>query len=158
NADLRGTRDEVVEIIAEPMLLKSYGVDLGQFAGAAAQGNSLVAAGALEGNQGSFGIKMPALIETPEDVLNIPGAASNAASVTLGDVATTLPTFKDATSITRVNGKPAVVIDISKRAGANLIATVEGVKKVVEEEQKNWPQSIKVQFIGDQSKFIEDML
>ncbi len=158
SADLRGTRDEVVEIIAEPMLLKSYGVDLGQFAVAAAQGNSLVAAGALEGVQGSFGIKVPALIETPEDVLNIPVAASNAASVTLGDVATILPTFKDATSITRVNGKPAVVLDISKRAGANLIETVAGVKKVVEDAQKSWPQSIKVQFIGDQSKFIIDML
>ena len=93
SADLRGTRDEVVEIIAEPMLLKSYGVDLGQFALAASQGNSLVAAGALEGNQGSFSIKVPALIETPEDVLNIPVAASNAASVTLGDVATIKPTF-----------------------------------------------------------------
>jgi multidrug efflux pump len=158
SADLRGTRDEVVEIIAEPMLLKSYGVDLGQFALAAAQGNSLVAAGALEGNQGSNSIKVPALIETPEDVLNIPVAASNAASVTLGDVATILPTFKDATSITRVNGKPAVVIDISKRSGANLINTVEGVKKVVEEMQKTLPASVKIQYIGDQSKFIEDML
>ena len=49
---LQGTRDEVVEIIAEPMLLKSYGVSLDQFAAAAAQGNSLVAAGALEGAAG----------------------------------------------------------------------------------------------------------
>ncbi len=157
SADLRGTRDEVVEIIAEPMLLKSYGVDLGQFAFAAAQGNSLVAAGDLEGTQGSFGIKVPALIETPEDVLNIPVAASNAASVTLGDVATILPTFKDAISITRVNGKPAVVIDVSKRTGANLIATADGVKAAVAAIQKTWPESIKVQFIGDQSKFIVDL-
>ncbi len=52
SADLQGTRDEVVEIIAEPMLLKSYGVSLDQFAFAAAQGNSLVAAGALEGAAG----------------------------------------------------------------------------------------------------------
>jgi multidrug efflux pump len=157
-ADLRGTRDEVVEIIAEPMLLKSYGVSLDQFALAAAQGNSLVAAGALEGAQGRFAVKVPALIETPEDVLNIPVAASNAASVKLGDVATILPTFKDATSITRVNGEPAVVIDISKRAGANLINTVDGVKAVVANLQKNWPGAIKVQFIGDQSKFIKSML
>jgi multidrug efflux pump len=157
-ADLRGTRDEVVEIIAEPMLLKSYGVSLDQFALAAAQGNSLVAAGALEGAQGRFAVKVPALIETPEDVLNIPVAASNAASVKLGDVATILPTFKDATSITRVNGEPAVVIDISKRSGANLINTVDGVKAVVAGLEKNWPDAIKVQFIGDQSKFIKSML
>jgi multidrug efflux pump len=157
-AELRGTRDEVVEIIAEPMLLKSYGVSLDQFAFAAAQGNSLVAAGALEGPQGRFAVKVPALIETPEDVLNIPVAASNAASVTLGDVATILPTFKDATSITRVDGKPAVVIDVSKRSGSNLINTVDGVKAIVASLQKDWPQNIRVQFIGDQSKFIRSML
>ena len=113
SAELRGTRDEVVEIIAEPMLLKSYGVSLDRFAFAAAQGNSLVAAGALEGPQGRFAVKVPALIETPEDVLNIPVAASRAAAVALGDVASILPTFKDATSITRIDGRPAVVIEVS---------------------------------------------
>jgi len=158
SADLRGTRDQAVEIIAEPMLLNSYGVDLTTFAAAAGQNNSLVAAGNLEGGHGSFGVKVPALIENPEDVLNIPLAASKAASVTLGDVATVLPTFKDATSITRVNGKSAVVIDVSKRAGANLIDTVAAVKKAVADAQKGWPASVKVQYIGDQSVFIKNML
>ena len=157
-ADLKGTRDEVVEIIAEPMLLKSYGVSLDQFAAAAAQGNSLVAAGALEGEQGRFSVKVPALIETPEDVLNIPVAASNAASVTLGDVATIKPTFRDATTVTRVNGRQAVAIEVSKRAGANLIETVDGVKVAIANLQKSWPESVHVQFLQDQSKFIKDML
>lgn len=158
SATLQGTRDEVVEVIAEPMLLKSYGVSLGSFAGAAAQGNSLVAAGALEGPQGRFAVKVPALIETPEDVLNIPVAASNAAAVTLGDVAKILPTFKDATSVTRIGGQPAVVIEVSKRTGANLIDTVDGVKAAVAELQPGWPAGLEVQYIGDQSIFIRRIL
>ena len=48
--------------------------------------------------------------------------------MTLGDVAQVKPTFKDATSITRVNGRPAMTIEVSKRTGANLIETVDGVK------------------------------
>ncbi len=157
-ANIQGMRDQVVEVIAEPMLLKSYGVSLDQFVGAAAAGNSLVAAGALEGPQGRFAVKVPALIETPEDVLNIPVAASNAASVTLGDVATIKPTFRDATSVTRVNGRPAIAIEVSKRAGANLIDTVAGVKRAIADIQKQWPDTIKVQFLQDQSKFIIQML
>ncbi len=157
-AELRGTRDEVVEVIAEPMLLKSYGVSLDEFAAVAAQGNSLVAAGALEGAQGRFAVKVPALIETPADVLNIPIAASNAAAVTLGLVASILPTFKNATSVTRVNGRPAVAIEVSKRSGANLIETVEGVKAAVETLKARWPEAVQVQFLQDQSKFIVDML
>jgi multidrug efflux pump len=158
SAALEGTRDEVVEVIAEPMLLKSYGVSLTAFAAAAAQGNSLVAAGALEGEQGRFVVKVPALIERPEDVLDIPVAASNAASVTLGDVATILPTFKDATSVTRVGGQPAVVIEVAKRTGANLISTVEEVKAEIDRLKAGWGDAITVAYLGDQSKFIRQIL
>jgi multidrug efflux pump len=158
SAELRGTRDEAVEIIAEPMLLNSYGVSLGDLALAAAQGNSLVAAGALEGAQGRFAVKLPALIESPSDVLNIPVTASNSAAVTLGSVASILPTFKDATSVTRVNGRPAVAIEISKRTGANLIETVQGVKAAVESLKARWPEAVQVEFLQDQSKFIVEML
>ena len=104
-AELRGARDEAVEIIAEPMLMKSYGVSLDQLIAVTQASNSLVAAGALEGSTGRFAVKVPALIEKPEDVLKIPIAASAGAVVTLGDVAQVRPTFKDATSITRVNGR-----------------------------------------------------
>jgi multidrug efflux pump len=158
SAELRGARDEVVEIIAEPMLMKSYGVSLEQLITATASSNSLVAAGALEGQTGRFAVKVPALIEKPEDVLKIPVAASAGATVTLGDVAQVRPTFKDATTITRVNGKPAMVIEVSKRTGANLIETVDGVKAVVEQLRKTWPEAVQVAYTQDKSKVIRQML
>src|SRR5258707_11753321 len=83
SAELRGARDEAVEIIAEPMLLKSYGVSLDQLITATNASNSLIAAGALEGETGRFAVKVPGLIEKPQDVLKIPLAASAGAAVTL---------------------------------------------------------------------------
>src|SRR5690606_24285588 len=150
--------DEVIEIIAEPMLLASYGVKLGNWAAAAAQGNSLVAAGALEGDAGRFAVKVPALIEKPEDVLAIPVTASTSATVTLGDVAEVRPTFKDAVTVARVNGEKAVTIDVKKRSGANVIETVDAVHTVMAELEKSWPDSVKVGFIQDQSKDIRQLL
>ncbi len=158
SADLRGARDEVVEIIAEPMLMKSYGISLDGLIGGVGQSNSLVAAGALEGGTGRFAVKVPALIERPEDILKLPVTASPGASVTLGDVAEVRPTFKDATSITRVNGKPAIAIEVSKRTGSNLIETVDTVKYVIDELQKAWPGTVSVSFSQDKSKTIRDML
>ncbi|MBX6425933.1 MAG: efflux RND transporter permease subunit [Variibacter sp.] len=158
SAELRGARDEVVEIIAEPMLMKSYGVSLEQLIAATQSSNSLVAAGALEGTTGRFAVKVPALIEKPEDVLKIPVAASSGAAVTLGDIAQVKPTFKDATTITRVNGKPAMTIEVSKRTGANLIETVDGVKAVVEKLRTTWPTSVQVAYTQDKSKLIRQML
>jgi len=158
SADLKGARDEVVEIIAEPMLLKSYGISIDALAGGVAQSNSLVAAGALEGGTGRFAVKVPALVEKPEDILKLPVVASSGASVTLGDVAQVRPTFKDADTITRVNGKPAITIEVSKRTGSNLIETVDAVKYVVGELKKSWPETVDVTFSQDKSKTIRDML
>jgi multidrug efflux pump len=158
SAELRGARDEVVEIVAEPMLMKSYGVSLEQLIAVTQQSNSLVAAGALEGQTGRFAVKVPAVIEHPEDLLKIPVTASAAASVTLGDVAQVKPTFKDATTISRVNGRPAMTIEVAKRSGANLIETVDAVKRVVETMRPAWPEGLQVSFTQDKSKVIRQML
>jgi multidrug efflux pump len=158
SAELRGARDEAVEIIAEPSLMKSYNVSLDQLIAVTQSSNSLVAAGALEGATGRFAVKVPALIERPEDVLKIPVVASSGASVTLGDIAEVRPTFKDATSITRVNGQPAMTIEVSKRTGANLIETVDGVKAVIARLQQTWPAGVQVTFTQDKSKLIRQML
>ena len=158
SAELRGARDEVVEINAEPMLMKSYGVALDQLITVTNASNSLVAAGALEGETGRFAVKVPSLIEKPQDVLTIPVASTQGAAVTLGDVAQVRPTFKDATTITRVNGKRAMTIEVSKRSGANLIETVDGVKAAVDKLKATWPSTIHVAFTQDKSKVIRTML
>ena len=157
-AELRGTRDEAVEITAEPMLMKSYGISLDQLIAVTQASNSLIAAGALESASGRFAVKVPGLIERPQDMLKIPVASTAGATVTLGDVATVRPTFKDATSVTRVNGRPAMTIEVSKRTGANLIETVDGVKQVVAKIEKTWPEGVKVGFTQDKSKLIRQML
>ena len=77
SADVQGTRDEVVEIIAEPMLLKSYGVDAqANWRPPRHRATAWSRPARSRGRQGRFAVKVPALIETPEDVLNIPVAAS----------------------------------------------------------------------------------
>jgi multidrug efflux pump len=157
-AELRGARDEVVEIVAEPMLMKSYGIALDQLIAVTQSSNTLVAAGALEGQTGRFAVKIPSLVEKPEDMLQIPVASTSGASVTLGDIATIKPTFKDATSITRVNGKPAITIEVSKRTGANLIETVDAVKAVVERAKEQMPAGVIVTYSQDKSVMIRQLL
>lgn len=158
SAQLRGARDEAVEITAEPMQMQSYGISLDQLISVTQASNSLIAAGALEGASGRFAIKVPGLIERPQDMLKIPVTSTASATVTLGDVATVKPTFKDATSVTRVNGRPAMTIEVSKRTGANLIETVDGVKQVVAKIEKTWPEGVKIGYTQDKSKLIRQML
>jgi multidrug efflux pump len=158
SAELRGARDEAVEITAEPMLMKSYGISIDQLILVTKGSNTLIAAGALEGASGRFSVKVPGLIERPEDALKIPVASTAGATVTLGDIANVRSTFKDATSITRVNGKPAMTIEVSKRSGANLIETVDGVKRIIAIMEKTWPAGVQAGYTQDKSKLIRQML
>jgi multidrug efflux pump len=157
-AELRGARDEAVEIIIDPTLMKSYGLSLEQLGQLTQSFNTLIAAGAIEGQSGRFAVKVPSLFEKPQDILKIPVLASQTASVTLADIAQIKPTFKDATSVTRVNGRPAMTIEVSKRTGANLIETVDAVKYVVGQLQRTWPEAVHVTFTQDKSKIIRQML
>ena len=157
-AELRGARDEAVEIIIDPNRMKSYGLSLEQLGLLTQSFNTLIAAGAIEGQTGRFAVKVPSLFERPQDILKVPVIASQTASVTLADIAQIKPTFKDATSVTRVNGRPAMTIEVSKRTGANLIETVDAVKYVVGQLQRTWPEAVHVTFTQDKSKVIRQML
>jgi multidrug efflux pump len=158
DAKLQGARDDLVEVIIDPMKLSSYGLKLDQLVGGVAAGNSLVAAGTIEGAEGKYAVKVPSLIENIEDVANLPVVATPTAVVRVRDLATIRATFKDAETITRLDGKPAIAIEISKRTGANLINTVDAVKKTAEEFKKQMPDGGVITFSQDKSQTIRQLL
>ena len=123
-AEIQGSRDELVEAIIDPVKLSSYNLQLDQMIQGIAASNSLVAAGTIEGSEGKYAVKVPALIETPEDVANLPVVAGPNAVVRVRDLATVRSTFEDRETIARLGGKPAIVLSVKKRIGANVGETI----------------------------------
>ena len=157
-ANLQGSRDEMVEVIIDPVKLSSYNLQLDQLIGGVAANNQLVAAGTLQGEEGKYAVKVPALIETVEDIANLPIAASGNAVVRARDLADIRSTFEDATSIARLDGKPAIAIEVSKRSGSNLIETIDAVKAVSEEFKSVLPAGGDVSYSQDKSTDIRTLL
>lgn len=157
-ANLRGTRDELMEVIIDLEKLESYNISQTELVTAVTANNQLVEGGFLDTDGGRFALKVPGLVEDAKDVTQIPIRQIGDAVITLGDVAEFRRTFKDASSITRVNGKPAIAIAVVKRIGQNIIANNAEVRTVVEEFSKDWPKNIKVDFVLDQSNFIFEVL
>jgi len=157
-ASLQGARDDLVEVIIDPVKLSSYGMQLDQLIAGVNASNSVVAAGALEGDEGRYAVKVPLLIETVEDVANLPIIAGSNAVVRARDLAIIRSTFKDAETITRLNGEPAIAIEVSKRTGANLIETVDAVKVVAEEFKTLLPEGASIGFSQDKSTSIRQLL
>ena len=157
-ARLQGTRDDMVEVIVDPSKLSSYGLRPDVMIAGVMANNQLIAAGAMEGSEGRYAIKVPSLIETLEDVARLPVVASDTAVVRAMDIAEIRPTLKDPVNITRLDGKPAVAIEVSKRIGANLIETVDEVRAVTEAVQKDLPEGVEVSFSQDKSITIRQLL
>ena len=157
-AGLRGTRDDLVEVIIDPAKLSSYGLRPDTMIAGVMANNQLIAAGAMEGAEGRYAIKVPSLLETVEDVAKLPVVASDTAVVRAMDLAEIRPTLKDPETITRLDGKAAVAIEVSKRIGANLIETVDAVKATTEALQKDLPEGVVVSFSQDKSTTIRQLL
>ncbi|HLY05650.1 MAG TPA: efflux RND transporter permease subunit [Rhizomicrobium sp.] len=158
DAQLSGTRDEMLEILPDPAKLESYGITQQEMFDAITNNNTLIAAGAIDTGHGNFEVKVPGVIDNPEDVLNLPIRANADATVTLKDVAQVHPTFYDATTFTTINGKRAIAIDVTKRVGANVIANNLAVRQMLAAAQKYFPAGVHVSFVGDQSTDIRDQL
>ena len=157
-AKLTGNRKELIEIIIDPALLESYGLDSISILQIIARSNLLVAAGKLDAGNGSFPIKVPGLYQDISDILSQPIKVNGDAVVTIADVASVRRSFKDRDTIARLSGEPSIGVEVSKRGGYNIIDTIQSVREKVSEQSKRWPQEVKITFSQDRSLHIHRML
>ncbi|MGM1053146.1 MAG: efflux RND transporter permease subunit [Pseudomonadota bacterium] len=156
--DIGGDREELLEIVVDPLVLDTYGVDFGTLFNLVNRNNRLVAAGSLDTGAGRLALKVPGVIERLEDVMAMPVKVDGDRVVTFGDVAWIRPTFKDPEGFARIDGQPALVLEISKRAGANVIATIAQVEHLLDEAGGVIPAALEITTIMDQSEMVEEML
>ena len=157
-APITGDREDLMEILVSPSKLENYNISLMDLIKSITSNNRLVAAGSIDKGQGKFSIKVPAVYESAQDVYNLVIFSSGEGTVTLGDVAEIRKTYKDTESYARVNGKPAVALQIKKRIGENVL----DINKIVRKESKKYTDSlsenIKIDFTSDNSDYILEML
>ncbi len=158
SADIAGEREDVLEVLVDPMLLESYEISQQELINAVNLNNRLVAAGSVDTGAGGFSVKVPGLFKTAKDVLDLPIKVRGDGVVTLADIADIRRTFKDSASYARLSGEPAVAFEIRKRLGQNIIDTVGAVRAIVAAEQAGWPNGIRVTFSQDKSDDIRNML
>ncbi len=157
-AELSGQREELLEVTIDPTRLESYGISSEDLFRLVVANNQLIAAGSLDTGKGRFAVKVPGLFETADDVLRLPIKVKGDGVVRLGDIAQVSRTFYDATTYARWNGKPAISIDVKKRAGANIVGTIKSVRDYVESMRANLPPGVLIAYSGDQSYWIDAQL
>lgn len=157
-APVTGDREDLMEILVSPSKLENYNISLMDLIRSITGNNRLVAAGSIDKGQGKFSIKVPAVYESAQDVYNLVIFSEGDGAVTLGDVAEIRKTYKDTESYARVNGKPAVALQVKKRIGENVLEINEKVRIEAQEYIENLSENIEINFTSDNSDYILEML
>ena len=156
--DIGGAREEFLEVLIDPTIFQTYNLSFDEVIGQIQRNNRLIAAGAIETGGGRIVLKVPGLIEGIEDVMAMPIKVRGDAVVTFGDVATIRRAFEDPTGFARIDGQPALALEVTKRSGANIIDTVAAVRAAMAELSADWPDSVEVTYLQDQSEQVKTLL
>ena len=161
-AGIAGNRDEMVEVVIDPLRLEAYNVTAIELINVVQNNNQLIAAGEVETESGTFSVKIPSSFDEPRDIYDLPVKTNGDRVVTLGDLAEISLTFEDRVGTARFNGETTVALQVVKRKGFNIIDTSALVKETVAKAQATWPSELQVAVeVGtsnDQSRVIESMV
>ena len=149
-----GDRERLIEIIVNPRIVENYGLTNKDVLESIAKSNLMIPAGTLSNDKGSFNVQVPSLIESREDLLNIPIKSQSNSFIKLDDVAEVRDSFREKMGYARNNGEKAIILEVSKRTGENIIDVINKIKTIVNDRTKNVPEFININFFQDESEKI----
>lgn len=139
-----GDREDVIDVIIDPLKLESYGLVPADVVNLVSSNNKLVAAGNIDNGNGRFSVKVPAVYKSPADILAQPVKVNGDTVITFADVATVRSTFKEGGSYASMNGVPSVSLEVKKRPGENIIETIEVTKAIIAKAQTLAPENLRL--------------
>jgi multidrug efflux pump len=151
---ISGGQRPAVRVQANPTALASYGLSLEDLRTALGNANVDQAKGTFDGQHQAFTIGANDQLLTSEGYRNVIIAYRNGAPVRLSDVATAIDGAENVRQAAWANRQPAVILNIQRQPGANIISVVDRVKKILPQLQAALPASIHVNILTDRTTTI----
>jgi multidrug efflux pump len=152
---LSGGQRPAVRIQADTQALSSYGLGLDTLRTAITASNANSAKGSFDGPTRSFTINANDQLVTAQDYKNLIVAYRNGAPVRLTDVARVVDSAENvklgAWSGSGAGLVPAIILNVQRQPGANVIATVDAIKARLPELQAGLPGALKVDVLSDRT-------
>jgi multidrug efflux pump len=151
---ISGGQKPAVRIQANPTVLASYGLSLEDLRTALAQANVDQAKGVIDGSRQAYTIAANDQLFSSEQYKPVIIAYHNGAPVRLSDVANVIDGTENNQLAAWMNLTPAVIVNIQRQPGANIISVVDRIKKLLPQLQASLPSAVKVQILTDRTTTI----
>jgi multidrug efflux pump len=151
---MSGGQRPAVRVQANPTQLAAYGLSLEDLRTALGNANVNFAKGTFEGPHQAYTIGANDQLFSSQGYRSVIIAYRNGAPVRLSDVATVIDGAENVQQAAWANRDPAVIMNIQRQPGANIITTVDRVKTLLPQLQSNLPASVSVKILTDRTTTI----
>ena len=151
---ISGGQRPAVRIQANPTALASYGLSLEDLRNSLSQANVDQAKGTFDGPHQAYTIGANDQLISSDSYRSLIVAYRNGASVRLSDVAAIIDGAENAHQAAWANQNPAVILNIQRQPGANIIAVVDRIKKLLPQLQSSLPAAVQVAILTDRTTTI----
>jgi HAE1 family hydrophobic/amphiphilic exporter-1 len=118
--------------------------------------NLEVPGGKLTQGQREVSLRTMGNLTSAKDFLNVPIGRKEGLQLYVSNIAATSDTTKEMTSISRLDGKEAISINITKQSGSNIVRVSEEIKKRVTAFNKELPKGAKLTLVQDSSQRVRE--
>jgi multidrug efflux pump len=148
---ISGGQKPAVRVQANPTLLSSMGINLEDVRTALGGASVNQAKGNFDGRHQSYEINANDQLLTSDDYKSLVIAYRNGSPVVLSDVATVVDDVENSKLAAWMNSTPAVIVNIQRQPGANIIQVVDRVKKLLPQLKSTLPAAVDVAILTDRT-------
>ncbi|WP_416046402.1 efflux RND transporter permease subunit [Mycetocola zhujimingii] len=162
-AALIGEVGKRVTIVTDAVRLAQEGVQRTAISDTLEQYGVLIPAGDITEDGSTFSVQTGSKLGSVEELAGLPlvreaPGAPGAAVLTIGDVASVSLTDNPVTSISRVDGKPALTIAVTKLPAANTVDVSKGVRALIPDLEEALGSDVQLDIVFDQAPYIEQSI
>ncbi len=155
---LVGGYEREINVFLDIDKMESYEISVDKVKGAITAANLEIPGGRVNENSREYVVRTMGKLLSVSDFNKIPIDNPHHQPVYLSDIARVEDGIKERRSLARVDGKDAVVLDISRQSGGNTVDVARAVKAEIERIKAAIPRDLKIDVIVDNSTFIEDSI
>lgn len=157
SVDIMGGYETEIQVIPDPVKMKSYGITIDTIAQRLASDNSNYATGSVENGNKDIIVRAVGRFNSLSELelVQIPTAGG---TVNLGEIAKIVSTNAEIESYSRVNGAEGIGIAISKQSDANTVDVSKNVMKAFQQLQKDLPENVELRIIMDSAEYINSTI
>ena len=156
--NVNGSALRAVRVEVNPLTANQYGISLEQIRNVIANTNAHLPKGFVENTQKRWQLDVNDSGRQAADFRDLIVSWRNGAPVRLSDLAEVKDSVQELRSAGSVKGKPGVVISVNNIPGANIVATVDGIKALLPRLKPLLPPGIEMEVLIDRSTIVRKSL